>query len=513
MRRPALLALLTLLAPVAARAAGGTYDNGNVAIIDDADTGGHLIGACNLNTDGGTPCPPDYYCREAAKVFYQTHCDDYDALVVFLDNTVSGIGGAISDTEQGTPVQQHLKGIGRDLSYDWTAGYGSAGRLEQCVSMTSLSTKPDNPDDPVIGVLGLPLPLGITGIELLGHEFGHHWLQGATFDLGAAGGNLGPEDLLRGCESSNNSGGGTSTCDPNQHYAAYTNSHSVMYGNFVTDNGDGTYTVCGGTPRGYNQLDQYLMGLLPASQVQDPIIWTLDDGTHHGDPAGALSPGASNCITVPQSGSSTTYTRVDVTLADLVRAMGPRSGPAAETPTNWNVGFILVTPSGVTPSQADLDKVNAYRTRFEQWFTTATGGRGAVHTELVPNDCTLPPPVTDGGTPDSGPPPVVDAGTLDAGPPPVVDAGTPDAGPVLDAGTPDAGPPDAGPGVDAGTPDAGGRGCGVIPCDDGGTPDAGTHLGTLATTGCGCAASSASGTVIPAVALLLLLGLRRRRRA
>ena len=500
MRRPALFALLTLLAPFPAQAAGGTYDNGNVAIIDDADTGGHLIGACDLNTDGGTPCPPDYYCREAAKVFYQTHCDAYDALVVFLDNTVSGIGGAIEDTEQGTPVQQHLKGIGRDLAYDWTAQYGSAGRLEQCVSMTSLSTKPDNPDDPVIGVLGFPFPLGITGIELLGHEFGHHWLQGATFDLGQG---LGPEDLLRGCESSNNSGGGgtgTSTCDPNQHYAAYTNSHSVMYGNFVTDNQDGTYTICGGTPRGYNQLDQYLMGLLPASQVQDPVIWTLDDGTHHGDPAGALSPGASNCITVPQSGSSTTYKKIEVTLADLVRAMGKRSGPAAETPIDWNVGFILVTPSGVTPSAADIAKVDAYRTRFEQWFTTATDGRGSIHTELVQGNCTLPP-VTDGGTPDAGPPPVVDAGTPDAGPPPVVDAGTPDAGPVVDAGTSDAG---------------GGQGCGIIPCDDGGsadagTPDAGKPLATLATSGCGCSAAASAGAVLPALGLLLLAGLRRRR--
>ena len=182
--------------------------------------------------------------------------------------------------------------------------------------------------------------------------------------------------------------------------------------------------------------------------------------------------------------------------------MGPWSGPAAEVPIGWNVGFILVEPAGHTPSAAAIAKVDAYRGEFETWFTTATDGLGSVHTALVPGDCTAPPP-TDGGTPDAGPPPVVDAGTPDAGPPPVVDAGTPDAGPP--------------PVVDAGTPDAGGSGCGVLPCDDAGTPDAGTPdagtpLGTLAASGCGCSTGSASGSVIPVAAILFLLGLRRRRR-
>ncbi len=431
--------------------------------------------------------------------------------MVFVDEAPPAQTGAFTDVEQGTPVRNDTDGIGRN-KFDWTSLYGSQGRLRQCVNMTYLTTKPDNPDDQAKALLGLPFAL--TGIELLGHEFGHHWLMGANFDKGQG---LGVEDLLRAC-SDNNDG----TCSPNLHYAQYVNSGSVMYGNFLTDNGDGTYQVCGEQPpttrRGYSKLDEYLMGLLPASQAPDPLIWALDDGSHHGVPVdGGNFPG--HCDTVPASGSSTTYTRVDVRLADVVRAMGTRSGPAAEIPTDWNVGFVLVAPSGVTPTQADIAKVDAYRTRFEQWFTPATDGLGHVHTELVAGTCNLPPPppppATDGGTPDSGPPPVVDAGTPDAGPPPGVDAGTPDAGPPpgVDAGTPDAGPP---PGVDAGTPDAGDpRGCGLIPCDDGGTqvPDAGPGISTLKTGGCGCTASATSGTLVPALALVLLLGLKRRRRA
>ena len=192
-----------------------------------------------------------------------------------------------------------------------------------------------------------------------------------------------------------------------------------------------------------------------------------------------------------------------MTLADLVRAMGPRSGPAAETPTDWNVGFILVTPSGVTPSAGGhrqgrrlpdaLRAVVHHRHRRPGLDPHRAGAQG---------NCTLPPPVTDGGTPDCRAAPGGRCGDASMpGPPPVVDAGTPDAGPVVDAGTSDAG---------------GGQGCGIIPCDDGGsadagTPDAGKPLATLATSGCGCSAAASAGAVLPALGLLLLAGLRRRR--
>ena len=372
-----LVAILATIWPLSARAAGGTHDEGNVAVLDDATTGGSIVDACQPG--GSKLFNPGCYCQEAAKVFYQTHCDDYDALVVFVDEAPPAQTGAFTDVEQGTPVRNDTDGIGRN-KFDWTSLYGSKGRLRQCVNMTYLTTKPDNPDDQAKALLGLPFAL--TGIELLGHEFGHHWLMGANFDKGQG---LGVEDLLRAC-SDNNDG----TCSPNLHYAQYVNSGSVMYGNFITDNGDGTFNVCGEQPpttrRGYSKLDEYMMGLLPASQAPDPLIWALDDGSHHGVPVdGGNFPG--HCDTVPASGSSTTYTRVNVRLADVVKAMGTRSGPAAEIPTDWNVGFVLVAPSGVTPTQADIAKVDAYRTRFEQWFTPATDGLGHVHTELVAGTC------------------------------------------------------------------------------------------------------------------------------
>src|SRR5207249_228799 len=65
-------------------------------------------------------------------------------------------------------------------------------------------------------------------------------------------------------------------------------------------------------------------------------------------------------------------------------------------------------------------KVEAYRTRFINWFTSATDGRGTMDARLNGNGCTANPP----------PPPPMDAGT----PPPSDDAGTPPP-PEEDAGT------------------------------------------------------------------------------
>ena len=75
-------------------------------------------------------------------------------------------------------------------------------------------------------------------------------------------------------------------------------------------------------------------------------------------------------------------------------------------------------------------KVDAYRKRFESWFSWASDGHGFVDTRAVGMGCLVP-------SPDAGV--VVDAGTMevtDAGV--TVDAGTEDA---ADAGTERVGPP------------------------------------------------------------------------
>jgi len=81
-------------------------------------------------------------------------------------------------------------------------------------------------------VLALLLSLPpITGIELMAHETGHHWMAWVMLDTGS-----GPIPVLRGYESDK----------PNGHWSAEYNSGSVMYGGILEDNSDGTFSSFGG---------------------------------------------------------------------------------------------------------------------------------------------------------------------------------------------------------------------------------------------------------------------------
>jgi hypothetical protein len=454
-----------------------TRDVGNIAVIEDTTGTIH-------DTEGFWG--PDQLCREAARIFFQTHCDEYDALITFDAKPVVGFEDMIRNVQQGTPTKNEVDGIGYPR-FNWNASYGGVQRLEQCVSMAGLGTIPDQPDGPATAFFGLPL--GITGIELLGHEFGHRYLLGVEYDKNDG---RGRQTLLRGSESGGGGGGGEpQEASANLHYNYYTDSHSVMYGNFITDNGDGTFRACGGV-RGYNPLDQYLMGLRAAADV--PPILALDDGSGQGSAAVPIPNGTCNTI----SGSN--FSRVDITIEDIVRAMGPRL-PAAASRT-WRMAFILVTEQGRDATTQQVNKVDAYRTRWEQWFPGATDQRGAVNTTLGPATC-----IRDGGvTPprDGGLKPPEDAGVRDGG------------GATVDAGStaPDAGSTES---SDGGANDGGADDAGTPASSDGGGSSGGRDGGGTViyqrSPGCGCEAQR--GAPVSGVVLLFaagwLLVVRRRR--
>ncbi len=392
-------------------AQAGTYAVGEVVVVED--TTGSIHNSMLLQTT---------FCQAAAKGLYAQFSDQYDGVVSFSTETLN----VFQNVQQGTPVRQQTAGLGL-TTWNNGASYGSAAKLEQCVFMAGLGALPNSPDGPAT-VLG-GLPLGMTGVELLGHEYGHHWLVWVTFDKNDG---KGKHDLLRGYDPGN---------DPsvpgkaNGHYSWYASSTSPMYGSVVSSLGGGKFKI-EGADRKYTELDQYLMGLRDKADVAP--FFALDDGSGHGKDSVPLSKGSS--ATVPQFG---TATRVDVTIDDVIRAEGPRVPAFPNAQKCWRVAFVLVAGQGKTPTAAEIAKVDAYRVRFENWFRGATDHRGTMDTRLNGNGCLVPP------TPDAGVG-VPDAGAADAG----VDAGTG----VVDAGVADAGvveEPDAGlpvEPVDAGRP-------------------------------------------------------------
>lgn len=375
-------------------ARAGTFAVGDVAVVEDTTGVAHQqVDYMNMM---GPPtdllAPGGRFCREAAKLLLPVMGDNYDGLFTFTPKMLDDL----SNVQQGQPVRWSTQGIGTQ-PLNWGAQFGSAAKLSQCVFMGSLPRLPNNPDNPVTIFFGLPL--GITGVELLGHEYGHHWMTWIYFDKNDG---VGQRDTLRGYEANQN--------DPNSpgqlngHYGYYTDSRSVMYGNFITDLGNGSFSVAGGQ-RKYGYLDQYLMGLRAPSEV--PPTMVLDDGSHHNSAAGARAPGPAETVN--------NMTRVDVSVDDVIRAMGPRVPAYPNAQNCWRVAFVLVVPPGQTYNPADVAKVETYRARWQQWFTWATDGRGTMDARLSGNGCLRNPPPTDGGTVM----PPMDGGSVE----PEVDAG------------------------------------------------------------------------------------------
>ncbi|MBI3181324.1 MAG: hypothetical protein HYZ28_04200 [Myxococcales bacterium] len=415
------------------------------------------------------------FCREAFNaVRAGGFADIYDGIFAF--SAYEG-WNETQNTWYGAPVRYTAQGIGRSGTNLLGQGFNSS-KLSQCVFMGTLGSLsvfpgfppheplPPNPDD-LVRAFGLFS--GQTGVEMLGHEYGHHWLMGVEFDRNDG---LGKRHFIRGCEGGSDP---SQPCDPNQHYSALADSHSVMYGSFVTDLGGGSFKLEGGVRR-YGLLDQYLMGLRAPTEV--PPMMIVDPGTGEGDPSQPLPKGSSR---------TATGTRVDVAVEDVVRAMGTRVPAYPSAQSCWRVAFVVVLAPGQTSAPpAMLQKVEAYRKRWGPWFSFATDARGTMDTRLSGAGCIAPP--TDGGTV------VQDAGTVPA------DAGVADSG-VADAGTEP---------VDAGS-EPGNNEPPVQPATDGGNGP--SKWETLEDTGklkpgCGCGAAVGANLLALAAAMLLL---RRRR--
>jgi len=348
-RIPLLLASLAALAAPLAASAGIT--KADIALVEDTD--GKITESAFLM---------DQYLRAAACRFYEDHPDQYDAIFVFSIVPLDFFG----NTQQGWPVKQDEKGIGRML-YNQTASFcAKKGRLSQAVKMGAIDTMPDNPDDLYKGI---PM-YTLSGIELMGHEFGHHWMAAVTFAH---------EDgikhcLLRGHEPTGEPKPGD--CDGyeeteyNQHWAYYFNSGGVMYGNNIIDLGGGQFRIWNEAFK-YGPLDQYLMGIRFPEEVGPLFIADPGDGSV-----------SSPSIAAPKNKEQTfSGTRIDFTVDDVIRSVGPRE-PMPDA-CHWKGAILAVHAKNKLPSAKQLDKLVAYGNRWEEWYAFATDNRGSFDMTLA----------------------------------------------------------------------------------------------------------------------------------
>ncbi len=324
-------------------ALNAAYDVGEIAVVHGGpNIASGLIGAME---------------QIAAQEFYKTHGDLFDFVVVYTTFTPQ------MNMQQGLPITYTATGINREGSftgYGPASKWGSAGKLKGGVRMCHIDQYPEDPDK------AMPFPLsGLSSVELLAHEQAHYWLAAMDYKRQQDSAN---RTYLRGYESD----------AANQHWNSYLSmpsGPSVMYSNDIRDNGDGTFTLYPGTPRKFSELDQYVMGLRLPADVQ-PFFHLYDDV---GSPA----------IPPAKTGSPNTIEgapKIVVTIEDVIRAMGERKPSAATAQHDFNVAFIILNQPGIDPFPNQIQKLDALRVRYQEWFKWATDGRGTICTELD-GDC------------------------------------------------------------------------------------------------------------------------------
>lgn len=175
---------------------------------------------------------------------YQRFDDDYDFIILLLNEP--SIPENLSYYGRLIGVSNSVEGIGLS-SYDFSSEYGSSGKLKALIQMTGLEYLKYGPalHELAHQWANFALPthsVSSTGTDLTSFLFGSHW--------GFTGGNT--RGQLGGFEQ-----------------------------NTLVENGQNSYSVSefgtfanGGNGVPYNDLELYLMGMLPISEVADFDMFT-----------------------------------------------------------------------------------------------------------------------------------------------------------------------------------------------------------------------------------------------
>lgn len=269
--------------------------------------------------------------------FFATHPDQYQQLVVFSSETLveeNVIAYQIT-------VKQTETGTGGDRM-DLTAAYGSRGTLESFVMMDELAKYPDDLNQAFVGE--------DSTLAVLAHETGHRWLASARFRDGR---DTSSELLGR----------------DGVHWSFFFDTDgSFLEGNDIEPRGNAFRTV--GSSLRYSALDQYLMGLRTEREVP-PFFFVRPSGTT-----------STTADRAPRTGVTINGTRKDVTIQDVIAAIGPRQPAGAPWTVPFRQAYVYVAVGDDPAEAAALQKIDRIRAAFPPYFLAATEGRGAVDTRL-----------------------------------------------------------------------------------------------------------------------------------
>jgi PKD repeat protein len=296
---------------------------GNVVVIRNA---GAMIA-------GGT-----FDLARVLPAFYSIVPDSFDMVAVFGgSNLPAGLGAwAFSNL-----VRIRAQGLGRSPGRNHNGSLGiHTQRLLGIQVMNDLRSFGAAPTDPVphFG------DLDFTGVELLASEVMH-----------SVGCWVNVDQVVAGADLAGRSG----------HWSYFLHgAASIMEGAEWRDNGDGTFTSLA-VLDGFSELDEYLLGLRPAADVEPTFVIAAPD-----------------VPSFPRVGTVVRGTRIDVTIDDVITQNGPRVPDAAAAPHHFRLAFVLVVPGREGPLASDLAFLEQFRTDWEQFFASETEGLGTMDTSV-----------------------------------------------------------------------------------------------------------------------------------
>lgn len=242
---------------------------------------------------------PDYvtqvdYLSLATKKIYNAFADLFDALVLYE------LGGTLGNNiPLHITVKTNVQGINQS-TYDISSNYGSSGKLQQIVDQKA----------------------SIIGEEFL-HEFGHQWgfyLNKAELDL--------TYDSISGTKTAG------------YHIGTPTTLIGLMGNNlFLAEQSNGDFQATLAFDKGqyygriFSDFELYLMGLIPASDVQ-PHRFILDRSKK-------IQP----FEIIPRDKTSV------VTINDVIKVYGPRSPSAKDSQKSYRTLFVGISEKPMTAAE------------------------------------------------------------------------------------------------------------------------------------------------------------------
>ena len=273
-----------------------------------------------------------------ARKFYASHPDSYQQLVIYTSRRL--VPADTFSYEQTVANADAGIGVGpQNLS----AEYGSGGRLESFVTMDAISKYPDDLNRRFLGE--------DSALTVLAHEVGHRWLVNALFRDGAANSHelLGRDEV---------------------HWSFFADTDgSYLEGNDIAPQSDGSFRTSGSSLR-YSAMDQYLMGMREASEVPSFFFVRSPSDTSDTDPGRQ-----------PRTGITFGGTRKDVSIGEVVSALGARRPAGAPWAAPFRQAFVYVSVGG-PPAAAAIDKVERIRAAWPAFFNQSVEGRGSVDPTL-----------------------------------------------------------------------------------------------------------------------------------